>query len=271
MKQKFAAIDVHISVQCPVKLFNRWTRRAPWTLVIIMDEVDKMSMDFRGRSHRLHFWKCLIPKKHRFQWHYIELIMIFQSYVYYHGNVRLPSVAFAGRMEIMSCRIPWAWKERDSPSAIIMKQLQAHGLNSEEVQFEETAILKIIQEYTREAGVRNLEREIASICRKVAKEMVLAKQKMASQKAKNKKQNPCYSRSADIFGNQFRTFWSNKDLFFIFLLSGLPFFVFASTIPWQLSANRGNFTLKITDTCFLEYTPELFLELQFLQLYFFRI
>ena len=72
---------------------------------------------------------------------------------------------------------------------IINKQLTAHGLNADEVQFEDAALIKIIQEYTRESGVRNLEREIASICRKVAKEMVLAKQKNGKAEKKKTKKN----------------------------------------------------------------------------------
>jgi ATP-dependent Lon protease len=72
---------------------------------------------------------------------------------------------------------------------IIAKQLQAHGLTSDEVRFEDDAIIHIIQQYTREAGVRNLEREIASICRKVAKEMVLAKQAKGFSKRKKRKVN----------------------------------------------------------------------------------
>jgi ATP-dependent Lon protease len=58
---------------------------------------------------------------------------------------------------------------------IIPKQLEAHGLKSAAVTFSDDSILKVIRDYTRESGVRNLERETASICRKVAKDIVLAK------------------------------------------------------------------------------------------------
>ena len=60
---------------------------------------------------------------------------------------------------------------------IIPKQMAEHGLKEKDVTIGDEAINKIIQEYTREAGVRNLEREIASVCRKAAKEIVLGKQK----------------------------------------------------------------------------------------------
>jgi ATP-dependent Lon protease len=64
---------------------------------------------------------------------------------------------------------------------IIPKQLTEHGLQNRHVTFTDNAIMKVITEYTREAGVRNLEREIASLCRKVAKDIVAAKQKKGKQ------------------------------------------------------------------------------------------
>jgi ATP-dependent Lon protease len=67
---------------------------------------------------------------------------------------------------------------------IIPKQLKEHGLNHSRVKISDSAITKIIQNYTREAGVRNLEREIASVCRKVAKEIVLSKQADGERKGK---------------------------------------------------------------------------------------
>jgi ATP-dependent Lon protease len=67
---------------------------------------------------------------------------------------------------------------------IVPKQLKAHGLPEKDMKFSEAAIEKIINEYTREAGVRNLEREIASVCRKAAKEIVLARRKNGAAKKK---------------------------------------------------------------------------------------
>jgi ATP-dependent Lon protease len=77
-----------------------------------------------------------------------------------------------------------------------LKQIEEHGLSKKNVLIEDSAITKIIQEYTREAGVRNLEREIASVCRKVAKELVLAKRKNGHQKiaGKRRKQNVVHHR-----------------------------------------------------------------------------
>ena len=68
---------------------------------------------------------------------------------------------------------------------ILPKQLEEHGLRSGEVKFSDASLSKIIQQYTRESGVRNLEREIASICRKVAKEIVFRNQKNGKKNAKH--------------------------------------------------------------------------------------
>jgi ATP-dependent Lon protease len=67
---------------------------------------------------------------------------------------------------------------------IIPKQLKAHGLTEKQLKFTDDALEKIINEYTREAGVRNVERELASICRKAAKEIVLSRRKNGTPKKK---------------------------------------------------------------------------------------
>ncbi|MBI5464679.1 MAG: endopeptidase La, partial [Ignavibacteriales bacterium] len=87
---------------------------------------------------------------------------------------------------------------------IVPKQLKEHGLESKNVIIDDGAIIRMIQEYTREAGVRNLEREIATVCRKVAKELVLAKQKNGKpEKKPGKKQiHVDAERAANYLGVQ---------------------------------------------------------------------
>jgi ATP-dependent Lon protease len=90
-------------------------------------------------------------------------------------NIPLP---LQDRMEIIELPGYLEYDKREiSKRHIIPKQLIEHGLNDKEVTFTDGAISKIIQEYTREAGVRNLEREVASVCRKVAKDIILSRQK----------------------------------------------------------------------------------------------
>jgi ATP-dependent Lon protease len=69
---------------------------------------------------------------------------------------------------------------------LIPKQLKAHGLSDKKIEFQDAAIRKLIREYTREAGVRNLERELASICRKIARDIVLKESSNGKKKTKKK-------------------------------------------------------------------------------------
>jgi len=164
----------------PGKIIQSMKRAGVINPVILMDEVDKMSMDFRGDPSSA-LLEVLDPEQNvSFNDHYLDVdydlshvMFITTANVRY--NIPLP---LQDRMEIIELPGYLEYDKREiAKRHIIPKQLDEHGLKSTEVHFTENAIAKIIQEYTREAGVRNMEREIASICRKVAKEIVLARQK----------------------------------------------------------------------------------------------
>ncbi|MCI0706390.1 MAG: endopeptidase La [Ignavibacteriae bacterium] len=162
----------------PGKIIQSMKRAGVVNPVMLLDEVDKMSMDFRGDPSAAML-EVLDPEQNAtFNDHYLDVdydlskvLFITTANVRY--NIPLP---LQDRMEIIE--LPGYLdhdKKEIAKRHIILKQIKEHGLAEKNVEITDAAIEKIINEYTREAGVRNLEREIASVCRKVAKDIVLAK------------------------------------------------------------------------------------------------
>ena len=175
----------------PGKIIQSMKRAGVINPVMLMDEVDKMSMDFRGDPSAA-LLEVLDPEQNNtFNDHYLDVDYDLSKVMFITtANVRYAiPMPLQDRMEIIELPGYLDYDKREiAKRHIIRKQLQAHGLADNELQFEDVAIDRIIHEYTREAGVRNVEREIASICRKAAKEIVLRKQKNGSSgKRKGKK------------------------------------------------------------------------------------
>jgi ATP-dependent Lon protease len=164
----------------PGKIIQSMKRGGVINPVILMDEVDKMSMDFRGDPSSA-LLEVLDPEQNvTFNDHYLDVDYDLSHVMFITtANVRYQiPLPLQDRMEIIELPGYLEYDKREiAKRHIIQKQLIEHGLKEDMVKFTESGIVKIIQQYTREAGVRNLEREIASICRKVAKDIVLQKQK----------------------------------------------------------------------------------------------
>src|SRR5665647_530126 len=166
----------------PGKILQNMTKVGVKNPLFLLDEVDKMGMDFRGDPSSA-LLEVLDPEQNNsFVDHYIEVEYDLSDvmFVATANSLNIPA-PLLDRMEV----IRLAGYTEDEKVNIAMryllpKQLKTHGLKDDEISVSESAIRDIVRYYTREAGVRSLDREISKICRKVVKELLTSKAKNAA-------------------------------------------------------------------------------------------
>ena len=162
----------------PGKILSSLTKVGVRNPLFLLDEVDKMGMDFRGDPASA-LLEVLDPEQnHTFQDHYVEVDFDLSDvmFVATSNSLNIPG-PLLDRLEI----IRLAGYTEDEKTSIAMnylipKQIKNNGLKKDELKIEESAVRGMIRYYTREAGVRSLEREISKICRKVVKLLLLKKE-----------------------------------------------------------------------------------------------
>jgi ATP-dependent Lon protease len=163
----------------PGKIINNLSKVKTRNPLFLLDEIDKMAMDFRGDPASA-LLEVLDPEQnHTFNDHYLEVDFDLSEvmFVATANTLNIPP-ALLDRMEVIRLS---GYTEDEKVSIaeryLVRKQMENNGLKPDELIIREAAIRDIVRYYTREAGVRNLEREIAKICRKVVKDILLKEPK----------------------------------------------------------------------------------------------
>jgi ATP-dependent Lon protease len=166
----------------PGKVVQKLSKVGVKNPLFLLDEIDKMGMDHRGDPASA-LLEVLDPEQnHTFNDHYLEVDYDLSDVMFIctSNSMNIPG-PLLDRMEVI--RIPGYTEDEKLNIAqryLVPKQIEANGMKKNELTFSDESVLHLIRHYTREAGVRSLEREIAKVCRKVVMENVLSGENQAT-------------------------------------------------------------------------------------------
>ena len=173
----------------PGRIIQKITKAGVKNPLILLDEIDKMGSDMRGDPSSAMLEVLDPEQNHNFNDHYLEVDYDLSDtmFVCTSNSMDIPA-PLLDRMEII--RIPGYTEDEKLNIAkryLVPKQMKRNGVAENELNFSEDAILHLIRFYTKEAGVRGLEREIAKVCRKFVKEAILSHESKAKKTSNGSK------------------------------------------------------------------------------------
>lgn len=163
----------------PGKIVQHLSKVGVKNPLFLLDEIDKMAQDYRGDPASALLEVLDPSQNHKFNDHYLDMDLDLSEVMFIctANSMNIPA-PLLDRMEVI--RLPGYTEDEKVNIAeryLIPKAVKANGLKPKELTISDDAVRDLIRRYTREAGVRNLEREVAKICRKVVKEAVMSKTK----------------------------------------------------------------------------------------------
>ncbi|PWQ92956.1 endopeptidase La [Leucothrix arctica] len=171
----------------PGKIIQNLTKVGTRNPLFLLDEIDKMATDFRGDPASAMLEVLDPEQNHTFADHYLEVDFDLSDvmFVATSNSMNIPG-PLLDRMEVI--RIPGYTEDEKlniAKNYLVPKQLKTNGLKKGELTISDAALLDLVRHYTREAGVRNLEREISKVCRKVVREHLLSKKEKTAVSQRN--------------------------------------------------------------------------------------